>query len=151
MAAGGYDKQSKESSRICHSSGALMTSAVDSAARRRILFSMIATASSAPLMASGGAAVAVGTAEVSGAAATATATSAAGAAFFAKNDEILKSPKDRRKYEAYTLANGLRMFLCSDPSSQEAAAAMDVHVGATSDPPEVQGLAHFCEHVSTYT
>lgn len=120
-----------------------------SAARRRILFSMLATASSVPLMASGGVDEAVAaSADVPTTVGSATAASAAAAvAFFAKNDDIIKSPKDRRKYEAYTLENGLRVLLCSDPSSQEAAAAMDVHVGATSDPPGVQGLAHFCEHM----
>ena len=43
------------------------------------------------------------------------------------------------------LENGLRVLLCSDVSSNEAAAAMDVHVGATSDPTAVPGLAHFNE------
>lgn len=57
--------------------------------------------------------------------------------------QILKPPKDDRDYLAYTLDNGLRVLLCSDPSSNEAAACMDVHVGACSDPPEVPGMAHF--------
>jgi len=33
--------------------------------------------------------------------------------------------------------NGLRVLLCSDPTSTSAAAAMDVHVGACADPDEV--------------
>lgn len=57
---------------------------------------------------------------------------------------ILRPPKDDRDYLAYTLDNGLRVLLCSDPDSNEAAAAMDVHVGACSDPVEVPGMAHFC-------
>ena len=120
-----------------------------SATRRRILFSMLTTASSVPLMSGGVDRAIAATADVPNTVGAATTASAAAAAvaFFAKNDEILKSPKDKRKYEAYTLGNGLRVLLCSDPTSQEAAAAMDVHVGATSDPPEVQGLAHFCEHM----
>ena len=60
---------------------------------------------------------------------------------------IMKPPLDDRDYEAYILANGLRVLLCSDPSSNEAAAAMDVHVGACSDPDDIPGLAHFCEHM----
>ena len=56
---------------------------------------------------------------------------------------ILKPPKDDRDYLAYTLENGLKVLLCSDPSSNEAAACMDVHVGACSDPIEVPGMAHF--------
>lgn len=60
---------------------------------------------------------------------------------------IIKPPLDTKKYEYYTLENGLRVLLCSDPSSNRAAAAMDVHVGATSDPADVSGLAHFNEHM----
>jgi len=63
------------------------------------------------------------------------------------NVHIMKPPLDDRDYETYILDNGLRVLLCSDPSSNEAAAAMDVHVGACSDPDDVPGLAHFCEHM----
>ena len=56
---------------------------------------------------------------------------------------ILRPPMDDREYVAYTLDNGLRVLLCSDPSSTEAAAAMDVHVGACSDPVDIAGMAHF--------
>ena len=31
--------------------------------------------------------------------------------------------------------------------AERSAAAMDVHVGHFSDPPELPGLAHFCEHM----
>jgi insulysin len=61
--------------------------------------------------------------------------------------KIMKPPLDDRDYVTYVLGNGLRVLLCSDPSSNEAAAAMDVHVGACSDPDDVPGLAHFCEHM----
>jgi Insulinase (Peptidase family M16) len=57
---------------------------------------------------------------------------------------ILRPPKDDREYLAYTLDNGLRVLLCSDPATNEAAAALDVHVGACSDPDQVPGMAHFC-------
>jgi len=61
---------------------------------------------------------------------------------------IIKPPLDNRVYEAYTLPkNGLRVLLCSDPTSTSVAAAMDVHVGACSDPDTVPGLAHFNEHM----
>ena len=39
------------------------------------------------------------------------------------------------------------MLLVSDPSTDKAAAAMDVHIGHMSDPPNLPGLAHFCEHM----
>ena len=61
------------------------------------------------------------------------------------NDKLIIPPMDKRIYETMTLDNGLRVILCSDPSSNTAAAAMDVHVGANSDPDSVPGLAHFCE------
>lgn len=61
--------------------------------------------------------------------------------------KIMKPPLDDRDYLAYIMDNGLRVVLCSDPTSNEAGAAMDVHVGACSDPKEIPGLAHFNEHM----
>ena len=61
------------------------------------------------------------------------------------NTKLVIPPMDKRKHDTMTLDNGLRVILCSDPSSFSAAAAMDVHVGAASDPDTVPGLAHFCE------
>lgn len=61
------------------------------------------------------------------------------------NTKLIIPPMDNRIYETMTLDNGLRVLLCSDLSSFTAAAAMDVHVGASSDPDSVPGLAHFCE------
>ena len=61
--------------------------------------------------------------------------------------DVIVPPLDDRDYVTYTLDNGLRVLLCSDPSTTEAAVAMDVHVGATSDPWEIPGLAHFTEHM----
>ena len=60
---------------------------------------------------------------------------------------ILKPPLDDRDYRALTLPNDLRVLLASDPSSRQAAAAMNVHVGAMSDPVTIPGLAHFTEHM----
>lgn len=61
------------------------------------------------------------------------------------NTKLIIPPMDDRVYETMTLENGLRVLLCSDLSSFTAAAAMDVHVGAASDPDSIPGLAHFCE------
>jgi len=61
--------------------------------------------------------------------------------------KVVIPPSDDRDYEVAVLENGLRVVLCSDPSSNEAGAAMDVHVGATSDPQDIPGLAHFNEHM----
>lgn len=59
----------------------------------------------------------------------------------------LASPLDKRAYRTLTLANGLRVFLASDPRSDMAAAALDVGVGSYSDPLDLPGLAHFLEHM----
>lgn len=61
--------------------------------------------------------------------------------------EIMKPPTDDREYLAYKMANGLRVVICSDSTSNQAGAAMDVHVGACSDPIDIPGLAHFNEHM----
>ena len=64
-------------------------------------------------------------------------------------DNVVQTkPGDERKYRPLTLPNGLRVLLISDPASSRSAAALDVHVGSFSDPEEVPGLAHFCEHMS---
>ncbi len=63
------------------------------------------------------------------------------------NEEVIKGKNDKRIYKAFTLPNGIRTLLISDPSSVSSAAALDVHVGSFSDPQDIPGLAHFCEHM----
>ena len=60
---------------------------------------------------------------------------------------IIIPPLDTRSYDTFTLSNGLRVLLCSDRQSNTAAAAINVHAGASSDPAEIPGLAHFNEHM----
>ena len=67
---------------------------------------------------------------------------------FKSGREVKKRPLDERLYRAFELDNNIRVLLISDPSSSRSAAALDVNVGAFSDPREVPGLAHFCEHMS---
>ncbi|KAK6061152.1 peptidase, M16 family [Cooperia oncophora] len=62
-------------------------------------------------------------------------------------DDIVKSPTDQREYRGLELTNGLRVLLVSDPTTDNSAAAMDVNVGNLMDPWDLQGLAHFCEHM----
>ena len=59
--------------------------------------------------------------------------------------EIIKSGGDERKYRGLVLENGMKIVLVSDPTTDKAAAALDVNIGSMSDP--VPGLAHFCEHM----
>lgn len=65
------------------------------------------------------------------------------------NDGIIIAPlNDHRSYKVLVLPNNqLRVVLISDSNVTEAAAAMNVNAGSFNDPMEVDGLAHFCEHM----
>ncbi|GMK56588.1 hypothetical protein CspeluHIS016_0304280 [Cutaneotrichosporon spelunceum] len=56
-------------------------------------------------------------------------------------------PTEDRDHRYFTLPNGLEVVLVSDPKSDKAAASMDVGVGHLSDPVDLAGCAHFCEHL----
>jgi insulysin len=62
---------------------------------------------------------------------------------------IVKSSHDTRSYRCLHLENQLQVLLISDPETDKAAAAMDVHVGHFSDPAEIPGLAHFLLFMGT--
>ena len=62
-------------------------------------------------------------------------------------NDIIVSVEDKRQYRGLLLKNGLKVLLVSDPTTDKSAAALDVHVGHLSDPPDLPGLAHFCEHM----
>lgn len=57
------------------------------------------------------------------------------------------SATDTRAYRVVELANGFQAVLIHDATTDKAAAALDVSVGSLSDPKEIQGLAHFLEHM----
>lgn len=57
------------------------------------------------------------------------------------------SALDERQYECLELPNALQVLLISDPKTEKASAAMDVHVGHQSDQADLPGLAHFLEHM----
>jgi insulysin len=57
------------------------------------------------------------------------------------------SPHDERDYRVVTLENGLTALLVSDPEADKAAASMNVSVGSAQDPEDLDGLAHFLEHM----
>lgn len=115
-------------------------SEAESQTRRQIFFSMLA--------ASGSLILPPNQASAEDSATTVQAVTEAVAAMEDwSNINILKPPTDDREYLAFIMENGLRVVLCSDPQSNEAGAAMDCHVGACSDPKEIRGLAHFCEHM----
>lgn len=64
-----------------------------------------------------------------------------------RTDDIIKSQEDKREYRGLTLANGAKVLLVSDPTTDKSAACLCVEVGHMSDPPDIPGLAHFCEHM----
>ncbi|XP_055018811.1 insulin-degrading enzyme isoform X2 [Boleophthalmus pectinirostris] len=61
--------------------------------------------------------------------------------------DIIRSPEDKREYRALEFTNGLKAMLISDPTTDKSSAALDVHIGSLSDPSNISGLAHFCEHM----
>ncbi|KAJ9089927.1 metalloprotease [Entomophthora muscae] len=60
---------------------------------------------------------------------------------------IAKSANDEREYLGLVLSNKMKVLLISDPTTDLAAAALDVAVGSMADPEFMPGLAHFCEHL----
>ncbi|XP_070771703.1 insulin-degrading enzyme isoform X2 [Enoplosus armatus] len=61
--------------------------------------------------------------------------------------DIIRSPEDKRVYRGLEFTNGLKAMLISDPTTDKSSAALDVHIGSLSDPGNISGLAHFCEHM----
>ena len=53
----------------------------------------------------------------------------------------------QRQYRRFLLPNQMKVFLISDPALQRGAASMTVGTGSIHDPHDVQGLAHFLEHM----
>lgn len=64
-----------------------------------------------------------------------------------RTHNIGKSQQDNRDYRGLILNNGLKVLLISDKTTDKAAAALTVDVGSMSDPENIPGLAHFCEHM----
>ncbi|KAG0296642.1 Insulinase (Peptidase M16) [Linnemannia gamsii] len=60
---------------------------------------------------------------------------------------IESSPNDERSYRLVRLNNELEVLLIHDAKADKSAAALDVHVGHLSDPDNLQGLAHYLEHL----
>ncbi|UVW33912.1 insulinase family protein [SAR92 clade bacterium H455] len=60
---------------------------------------------------------------------------------------IVVSPNDSREYRHLRLTNNMDVLLISDPSSDKAAASLDVYVGSYQNPQDRAGLVHFLEHM----
>ena len=64
-----------------------------------------------------------------------------------KSTVIRKPEIDKREYRHLVLPNRLQAVVVSDKTAHSGAAALCVGVGQLDDPPEVEGLAHFLEHM----
>lgn len=115
---------------------------VESQLRRHLLQSILASTTVGVVTSSPDPSIAMDTSLASS-----TSSLLAAAVATAEVIKILKPPMDNRNYESYTLDNGMRVLLVSDPETSTMAAGVHVHVGAMSDPDEVPGLAHFNEHM----
>ena len=61
--------------------------------------------------------------------------------------QIQISANDKRSYRHIILPNKLQATLIHDPDTEKSAACVDVRVGSMCDPANVNGLAHFLEHM----
>ena len=64
-----------------------------------------------------------------------------------RSDNIKKGGCDERAYRYIKLTNNVKCILVSDVDSPKSAATITVDSGNLNDPVEVNGLAHFCEHM----
>lgn len=66
---------------------------------------------------------------------------------YQKFTNIAKPREDTREYLGLKLNNELKVLLISDPETDISAASLSVHIGSLSDPTDLQGLAHYLEHM----
>ncbi len=64
-----------------------------------------------------------------------------------KSPDIVTSPNDQREYRHIRLDNQLDILLISDPTTDKAAASLDVYIGSYQNPADRAGLVHFLEHM----
>lgn len=64
-----------------------------------------------------------------------------------KVDNIILPECEDRKYRALELKNGLTAFLVSDQETKTSGCCLTVYVGAMYSPKNLNGLAHFLEHM----
>lgn len=61
--------------------------------------------------------------------------------------DIIAPGLSDRTYRYFELENAMKVLVISDPTTDKAAASLDVYVGSNDDPEEFPGLAHFLEHM----
>ncbi|ORY34641.1 putative A-factor processing enzyme [Naematelia encephala] len=60
---------------------------------------------------------------------------------------LILPPTEDRPHRYFVLPNGMEVVVVSDVKADKSAASMDVGVGHLSDPDDLPGCAHFCEHL----
>jgi len=60
---------------------------------------------------------------------------------------VRKPITDHRNYAHAEFDSGLRVLVVEDPDAEKSSFAVAVEAGSLEDPPDFQGLAHFCEHM----
>lgn len=59
----------------------------------------------------------------------------------------VKAPTDTAVFRRFTLDNGLRVLLVSDPKFNKSGASLVMNTGQIDDPADREGMAHFLEHM----
>lgn len=59
----------------------------------------------------------------------------------------IQGKADWRTYRAFELENGVTCLVIHDKESKTTGMSCFVNVGASADPRQLSGLAHFCEHM----
>ncbi|ORX72295.1 LuxS/MPP-like metallohydrolase [Linderina pennispora] len=70
-----------------------------------------------------------------------------GLPYFEFTEELELPPSDPRKYRLIRLPNNLTAVCVHDADAKQAAASLSVNIGSLANPPELRGMAHFCEHL----
>lgn len=60
---------------------------------------------------------------------------------------MITSKTDKNKYEYMVYENGMKVVLVSNPEFDKSACAVSVGVGSFDNPKDIDGLAHFLEHM----
>jgi insulysin len=64
-----------------------------------------------------------------------------------KTSEVYVPISDKLNYKIITLKNKLRIFFVQTPDSNISSATMQVGVGNIDNPPDINGMAHYLEHM----
>ena len=64
-----------------------------------------------------------------------------------EQNTIIKSQNDNNIYYTNTLSNGLKYIIITDPDSKTGAVSLNLDIGSSYEPNEINGLAHCLEHI----